>query len=252
MPDTHFEHIERFLHNELSPEELQQFEKQLAEDGALREDLRIYKEINGMLSLHFNPSQEEINLKKQLQHRQAAYFSSGERMVKAMKSRRSMWYTIVSIAAAAAIILFIWSPWQQNILSQYGQIKMTSPIVRGNEQNQLLTRASELFNQKKFSEALPLLDSLAKRDPDNAQSRFYRGVTLLHLHQPQSARKDLQLIFHGQSVYRFDAAYFTALSYLQQNQSDSCRTWLQKIPESAAIYPKAKKLLSNTATQGKK
>ncbi len=247
MPDTHFEHIERFLHDELTPEELQQFEKQLAEDNTLREELRIYKEINGIMSRHFNPSEEEINLKKQLEHRQAAYFSSGE-----PKSRRSMWYVIVSVAAAAAIILFIWSPWQQNILGQYGEIKMTSPIVRGNEQNQLLTRASELFNQKKFNEALPLLDSLVKLDPDNAQSRFYRGVTLLHLHQHQSARKDLQLIFHGQSVYRFDAAYFTALSYLQQNQSDSCRTWLQKIPESAAVYLKAKKVLNNESVQNEK
>ena len=87
-------------------------------------------------------------------------------------------------------------------------------------------------------QALRSLDSAVLANPSDARSVFYRGVTLLHLEQKAKAREDLNTIYNGESIYQYDAAYYMALSYLE-DKKDSSRTWLQKIPIDAPIYPKA-------------
>lgn len=241
MPDTNYEHIELYLNDDLSPEEKKVFEQRLKEESALQEELRIYKEVNGILSRRINPSEDEQHFRDMLQEKQAEYFSSGSKVVQ-MTSRRTRWYAIASVAAVVLIMITWWGPWQQTTLNQYGQIEMTPPTVRSDEQDNGLTEAAQLFNKNKYKEALPLLDKIVQANPSDSRSRFYRGVTLLHLDQEGKAREDLNTIYEGESIYKYDAAYFMALSYLENNK-DSARTWLEKIPQDAPIYSKAEKLL---------
>lgn len=244
MPDN-YEHIELYLNDEMSPEEKQDFEQRLKLDNELQDELHIYKEVNGILSRRINIPEDEQRLRDQLQEKQSQYFSSGAKVVP-ITSRRTWLYAIASVAAVILIMITWWGPWQETSLNRYGQIEMTAPTVRSNEQNTALTQAANLFNNKKYKQALPLLDSIVLANPSDARSRFYRGVTLLHLDQAAKAREDLNTIYNGESIYQFDAAYYIALSYLDKNK-DSSRNWLQKIPQDAPIYPKAKKLLEKVA-----
>lgn len=241
MPETNYEHIELYLNDEMSPEEKQDFEQRLKQDNKLQDELRVYKEVNGILSRRINISEDEQRLRDQLQDKQSQYFSSGAKVVP-ITSRRTRLYAIASVAAVILIMITWWGPWQETSLNRYGQIEMTAPTVRSNEQSTGLTEAAHLFNDKKYKQALPLLDSAVQANPSDARSRFYRGVTLLHLDQEVKAREDLNTIYNGESIYQYDAAYYIALSYMQDN-TDSSRTWLQKIPQDAPIYPKAEKLL---------
>ena len=72
---------------------------------------------------------------------------------------------------------------------------------------------------------------------------FYRGVTYLHTTQNKKARTDLQEIFRGNSVFKYNAAYYIGISYLQDKDKAEAKKWLKKIPEDAAVYPKVKELL---------
>lgn len=241
MPDTNYEHIELYLNDGLSPVEKQDFEQRLKQDNALQEQLRIYKEVNGILSRRMNLQEDEQRFRDQLQDKKYQYFSSGAKVVP-MTSRRQRWYAVASVAVIALLLITWWAPWQQNMLNRFGQIEMTASTVRGNEQNTGLTQAAQLFNKKKYKQALPILDSIVRTNPSDVRSRFYRGITLLHLQQEAKAREDLNTIYRGQSIFQYNAAYFIALSYLEDNK-DSSRIWLQKIPQDAAVYPKAEKIL---------
>ncbi len=242
MPESDYEHIERYLNDELSGEDKKEFEEQLKKDKKLRAEVRSYKEVNALLSRRLNLSEEEQRFRDQLQERRSQYFSPQSKIIN-FSARKLWWSSMASVAAVAAIILFLWAPWQQNLLRNYGQTRMTVPTVRGNEQNEGLTQAAQLFNNKKYKEALPLLDSLVRVSPSGSQNRFFRGVTYLHLLRDNKARQDFQTLFQGNSIYKYESAYFTALSFLQDGRKDSCIAWLHKIPQDAAVYPKAKKLL---------
>lgn len=242
MPDTNFENIELYLNNELSADERKEFETKLETDKQLQEQLQTYKEINNILIRRIDALENEQDLRKILSRKQAEYFTTEPKVVPINKHRNTRWlYT--AVAAAAILILLLWSPWQQNILSNYGHVKMTNPTVRGNGQNHRMTDAARLFNNGKYKDAFPLLDSAVHADPANAQHLFYRGVTLLHLKEETKAQQDLKAVFDGQSIYQYEAAYFMAISYLKKGHKDSCRIWLQKIPKDAAIYHSANKLL---------
>lgn len=241
MPDTNYEHIELYLNEEMSPEERHDFQQRLKQDNVLQEQLRQYKEVNGILSRRMNLPKDEQRLREQLQEKRSQYFSQDSKIVP-FTSHRKKWYAIASVAAVALILITLWAPWQQDTLGRYGHIQMITSTVRGNEQNAGKTKAAQLFNDKKYEQALPLLDSLVQINPSDARSRFYRGVTLLHLHREAKAREELNIIYKGQSIYQYNAAYFIALSYLQKNNKDSCRYWLQRIPKDAAVYPKAEKV----------
>jgi len=239
MTDTDFENIDNYLNDELPDLEREAFEARLEKDAELEEQFRLYSEVHHVLSEHFDRSEEEQALRGKLKQKQKHYFN--ENIPK--KSSKKLWISFISVAAAAIIIFLLWNPWQQNALNHYGQIEMTNPTVRGNEQNERMIRAAQLFNAGDYQKVLPLLDSAVKIQPDNAQNLFYRGVTILHLNKNEKALQDLQKVFNGTSVYRFEAAYFIGLSYYNTEEKDSCRKWLKKIPEDAAVADKAQRLL---------
>ncbi len=248
MSDNTFENIELYIHDELSPEERKNFEEKLRKDNTLKEQYQTYKEVHRILSKKINITEEEAALYETLERKRHQYFDQKEKVVPLKKRRKKLWLSVVSVAAAAILVFLFWNPGGQNVLSNYGQLEMTNPTVRGENQKQGMTKAAHLFNKKAYKEVLPLLDSVVQADPDNAQSLFYRGVTLLHLKREAEAQQDLKAVFEGESIYRYQAAYFMALSYLEKGDKSNCRKWLQKIPEEASISTKAKKVLDKIDT----
>ncbi|HLR38710.1 MAG TPA: hypothetical protein VK084_11745 [Chitinophagaceae bacterium] len=239
MTDTDFENMDRYLHDDFPALEREAFEERLEKDAEFKEQFRVYSEVYHVLSEHFDRSEEEQALRGKLKQKNQHYFNE----TSPKKSPKKLWISVISVAAAAIIIFLLWAPWQQNALNQYGQIEMTNPTVRGNEQNERMIRAAQLFNAGDYQKVLPLLDSAVRIKPDNAQNLFYRGVTLLHLNKNEKALQDLQKVFNGTSVYRFEAAYFIGLAYYNSAEKDSCREWLNKIPDDAAVADKAQRLL---------
>src|SRR5699024_10564001 len=153
------------------------------------------------------------SLRGYLKEKQKTYFSTEDTNDRPANRRR--WVPFVTLAAAAVLALLIWAPWQNNYLDRYGAIEMTSPVVRGENDRDMAAKAAELFNKGDYKSALPLIDSALKIHPKEAQLLFYRGVTYLHTTQNKKARTDLQEIFRGNSVFKYNAAYYIGISYLQ-------------------------------------
>jgi len=53
----------------------------------------------------------------------------------------------------------------------------------------------------------------------------------------------LEDLFKGESVYKYDAAYAVAMSYLKEDKKADTKFWLEKIPDGAVQYEKAQQLL---------
>ena len=59
----------------------------------------------------------------------------------------------------------------------------------------------------------------------------------------ENARKELMIVYNGVSSFKYDAAFYLALSYLKEKNKADCKNWLNKIPADAGIYNKAQELL---------
>jgi lipoprotein NlpI len=151
---------------------------------------------------------------------------------------------ITVLAIIIAGLLFI-SPWRKDVYRQFAPTEMVHHhIADTNNAAKLLHEAARNFNKRRFSETVKQLNQVLQIDSANTYARYYRGVSLLDMNLLPQARTDLQTVYKDdQSQYRYDAAFYLALSYLKESDKQHSVEWLLKIPEQAPIYWKAKKLI---------
>jgi hypothetical protein len=65
----------------------------------------------------------------------------------------------------------------------------------------------------------------------------------MHLGQTSEAEKIFTALYNGQSAFKYEAAFYLAVTYLKDGNKAASREWLQKIPADATNYGKAQELL---------
>ncbi len=248
MSTPDYDKISRYADGEMDAEELQAFEQMLQQDAALKKEVDLFREVNDTLKTKLYPGKDELALQSTLEEMRQQYFhNTGAKIVQFRKYR---W--VAAVAAAAIIIaLFIWSPWSQpDLYRQYASVEMNSVAERGTPADSLLQLVTQKFNDKNFEETIPLFETLLKTDEANSYLHFYYAVALLETGQVEKSRAELNQLYNGISIFRYDAAYFMALSYLRKSvpsekEKDrvACIQWLNQIPEDASIYSKGQNLL---------
>jgi hypothetical protein len=239
MNASDHELIDRYLSGDLNGEEQRNFEQRLLENANLRKALDTQRDLQDSLHRELFPDkQQQAFIQTLASHRGAVADQTQKRKEQIPR------YVIAATAMAAMIAgLLFFSPWQKDLYHQYASVEMVSPAERGEHNEGRLLKAVELFNDKEFAAAIPLLGEALVTDTANAYARYYRGIALMETNQLPEARTDLQKIFDGNSLFKYDAAFYMALTYLKDDDFANTRIWLQKIPEDAANYEKAQKLL---------
>ena len=110
-----------------------------------------------------------------------------------------------------------------------------------------MRKASELFNKKAYAAALPLLDSITKVQPGEAQLQLSLGICFLQTGKYEAAIAKFETLAAGQSSYKYDALFWKALVLLKQDKKEMCITTLKQIPAEAANFDKAKKMIKMIA-----
>lgn len=236
MNDIDYELIERYLSGDMTGEARAAFETRMLVEPALKDAVQHYAEVQESLrqSLKDDPQREQ--LKQTLEGNRHVF-----KETKPIPLRR-YYIAAASIAAVAAMVLF-WSPWQQDVYQQFGVQEMVSPAERGNASDTLLQSASRHFNQHRYQQAIDDLNKVIEHHPDDAFAIYYRGLAYLESKKHDYARADLEMIYNGESVFKYEAAFYIALSYFKEDKKDQCRSWLEKIPaEAGDTFERAQRL----------
>jgi predicted Zn-dependent protease len=130
---------------------------------------------------------------------------------------------------------------QPNLFDKYSAITMQA-AERGNPEDQLLP-AVIAFNKKDYTSAANLLAQLRQKDTANSFVNFYYGVSLLQTKHIIESREIFNQLYAGQSAFKFEAAFYQALTFLKEDNTALCKEWLLKIPADATSYNKAQELL---------
>ncbi len=245
-----FDHdmIGRYLEGEMNEAETKAFEAQMREDADLESTVELYREVNQTLKMKLHPGEKESALRNTLNELRSDFFSKEsveeKPTAKVVKFSRSRWIVAAAAVFIGAVMLTIWAPWKkQDLYEQYASIEMPGTAQRGTPTDTLLKKAGEDFNDKKFAEAVPLFESVLKNDAQNSFVQLYYAIALLQSGQVDRSRQQLTELYNGTSLFKYDAAFYIALSYLKEKNINSCKEWLNKIPADAGLYGKAQELM---------
>jgi hypothetical protein len=256
------ESIVRYVEDELSAEEKQQFEADLRKDPSLRAEVALYRELKASLQERLGQDAQRDALAGTLQQMQTIYFGTDSRAsisrtespiagavarspVQVRPRARQLRILLYGMTAAASVILvtmLLWPSGKADDIGRLGRTQMISATERGENADTLLQQASVYFNHEEFNKALPLLDKAVKADSSNQQALFYRGLSAWHTRDLAAARKDLERVYNNGSLLQYDAAFYIALSYAGENNKAAASAWLKKIPAGTPVSNKAKEL----------
>ncbi|RRN77927.1 hypothetical protein EIM50_17110 [Pseudoxanthomonas sp. SGD-10] len=233
--------IIRFVDGEMDSGEREAFELALERDEELRQEYELYLEVNGTLKAKFGADKADVEFRERLTEFNKVYFGKEEHT----RIRKLNVNKFIYAAAVILLALFIWAPWNKDLYEDYAEIKMVSVAERGTSGNDnLLLEATEAFNAKDYLTAKDKLGTLLTQDENNHMLKFYYGITLLETDEIANSRAHLEEVYKGESIFKDDAAFYLALSYVKEKDNDKAREWLEKISPDAAVFKKAEELKS--------
>jgi len=255
--------VARYQEGDMEPQERQNFEVLLQEDAELQELQASYKNINQTLKMKIAPEAEDLQLQNTLSVLNEQYFKALstaaahelEKPIHEPKVTKVVsikpYLKWVSIAAVLIIGLFVWAPWSSGLYNQYSFSKEMSVAERGSDQQNRMAKAATLYNKGDYAEARKILQQEYMMNPQNPLLAYYFAITLIETGQEYEARTVLISLYNGESVFKYDAAFYVALSFVKQDDKGQAIAWLSKIPKDNSNYDKAQSLMQKLKTQSK-
>jgi Tetratricopeptide repeat len=244
MKEFDYDMINRYLDGEMNAEELKAFELQMQQDGELNSEVELLKDVQSTLKIKLHPGENETALRSSLQEMNAEFFTGKTEQTKIIPLSRRRWITAIAAVFVMALLLTVWQPWKkEDLYQQYAAVQMPAIAERGATSDSLLKKAVENFNNKKFAEAIPAFETVLKDSAENSFVQYYYAIALLQNDNIEKARTQLTALYYGGSIFRNDAAFYMALSYLKEKNKAVCKDWLNKIPTDNAAWFKAQELL---------
>ncbi|WP_017258383.1 tetratricopeptide repeat protein [Pedobacter arcticus] len=228
---------------EMEANDIPGFEEALSQRSELQASLKLYRDIKGTLKPSLSPEESDVAFKANLAQFTKEHFKKQKPSAKIIAFSK-IWYA----AAVLVIGLLVWAPWNKNLYNKYSDTEMISFAERGENDQTVQQKATDAFNSGDYEEAKVLLTSIITKEPNNDMFRYYLGIAQLKsakASEIDSARSNLTTVAAKESLLKYDAMFFIALSYLKEKDTATCKTWLNRIPEDADVYDKAQALLKD-------
>ena len=239
--------VARYLEGDMELQEKEEFESSVQTDPELQQLLAEYKNVHQTLKMKLAPDEADRQMEGTLAALSKQYFAdnatqAGAKAAVPVVVSLKPYLKWMSIAAVLIIGLLVWAPWSANLYEKYAISKEMSVVERGEGGQNNLDKAAEFYNAGDFTTASGLLQKEYALRPDNSMVAYYYGVTLIETAKSAEARTILTKIFEGESVFKYDAAFYIALSYVKEKNNQEALSWLSKIPQGTSNYDKALKL----------
>ncbi len=228
--------LEMYLDGALAGEELMSFEKRLQEETALAQALEERSALHQFLK--DQPQREQVE--NILPEVAKAHFKPSAK-IRPLWQRSS--FRIASIAAAIALIVFIWQPWQQaSLYEQFGQHKNLALAERGTP-NLDPSNIEKAFAAKEYQKSIPLLENYLQAYPNSIEANLYLGICHLESNHYQRSTAIFKSIAEGESSFKYAGLWYLALTAVKQKQAEQAAAYLTLIPEDSAYFGQANALL---------
>lgn len=246
--------IERYLFNEMTPEEEQEFLSRIESDPHLKEEVEMTALIIGATS-KVGKKEDLADIQVLLQ----ANLSEVQELTE-QKKRKPILKTMTWIASSVAVILmavlFInynkqnnninhlyssyYQPYEADARFSLDRDKLRGSFVITKEDSTLLMKGMILYENQKYSEALNYFNQISKRYDSN-QYILHKSICLLEIGEAEKAVQVLEAAINENSKrwkYYQDAEWYLALAYIKTKRIKEAKSLLHKIGTDNVIYAK--------------
>lgn len=264
--DYNYEQIVKYLKNELSSAEMQSFEQELSINKTLKEEVILYKDVEASLSNQFNYEKEDSELQitfNKLGKKYATEYSETQSETTATDSVTSKTHSqeeinqtkpsiirrlfpLAALAAAAALLLFMFNPFTQQLspaqLADQNFTPYTLETFMGNgDSDEFLKKGKKYYNGEAYALAIETFDQYLITNPTDGEVLLAKGSAQFKLNKIDASIQTFQQINNKTS-----AKWYLALAHLKNGESEKAKTLLQGLSkkEDNKLYTeKAKELL---------
>lgn len=156
-------------------------------------------------------------------------------------------YAWLAVAASVVLLLsfvflFRSSPGDpfNDFYESYPNYEVTT--LRGEEELDLIERAYQAYDLKKYEEAEELFTELLGSE-ENLPAQFFRGMSRIEIQKYDLALADLQVLIFSDSEYSDDATWYSALLLVRAGESIKAKELLAQLADSEDYKQKAERLL---------
>lgn len=232
--------IDRYLHRELTEEELAAFELEMENNADLVAEVSLYQNIDAAiqesdvmtLRARLNAINHDIAGEK---HQEGSFITrtKGKRLV------------AVSVAASLILLLGIGSILKNNLSAPgdlYGEYYSAYPATgisraSGTGLDSKVSEALLQFNERNYGESLVLFRAVLDQDADNPVGNFYSGMAYQETGQYEKAIGHYQQVIQaGNNLFVNQAEWYSGLCYLQNDDRRNAVRRFKKIANSKSFY----------------
>lgn len=253
--------IDRYLNGQMTQEEQADFERELAEDQELREEVETAKTFlvgmehlgTGELRSDLKATNEMLN---DIRHNTEVDFEGHGTPSQRRKQALFRTAKMKGIGIAALLVfliglsyvLFFQESDPQNLFARHYEkppnllaVEMRSESSGEPE----LTKFMKAYEDGEYSKAIKRANAILESEPDKQEVRFYRGIMYLEQTNYQKALSDLEFTQNNIDKYREKALWYSGLIHLKLDHPTKAINQLQTLKESApsTYRQKADKLL---------
>lgn len=228
--------IEQHFSKSLSLEAQKEFDHLMSTDSDFEKAVTFQTNLKTVIA-----KEEQIKLKRELQYL--------ENSTQKPKTKYIKWLVAASIVLLLAIPSF-WYFGQSNLSNEdlfatnfepYRNV--VHPIVRGENYNDLKTKAFVAYESKNYNEALSSFDALLSKN-DDATISFYKANVLLQLNKNDEAISILSENKNLTKTLRSQQQWYLALAYIKTDANEKAKTILKELINSSDFKKEqAKELL---------
>ena len=236
--DTKFnlnELIERYLNNQLNPEELDSFNKEMELNEKFRREVELEKDLKIIVQ-----REDVLDLRRKI-HKAALSYNRKNESPKILHINIKRTILIAACIAAAffvSILIYNNIPRKNsnnNLFNTYYNSDISLNLNRSG--NNGLAEALISYNQKNYQDAINIFNDILSSDSSNIAVAFYAGVSYIETEDFKSAIKLFNHIIKDQdNLYIEHAEWFRALCLLRTGNKAEAIKEFEKISKDTINY----------------
>jgi len=234
---TNMEIIDKYLYGEMDDQELKDFERLLATDKEVQEELELHRSIDDAIIeediMSFRDTMQMIYAEDQKVKRVPAGFP-----------RRKLYFAAATLAlllATGGIVKKVSQPEYDNheIFNKFYQpYDVTVTYRSGNtETDRLLLTALQKYEDENYEEALLLFEQLLEKRKDDMAVNLYSGISYLEMEKYQKATHTFQtIIADDNNLFIEQAEWYLAMCYVKTDENGKAKELLDELIKKESYY----------------
>lgn len=236
--EFHRNQIDRYVNDQMEGEERVQFEQRMREHVELAESVHMHRDVQAGIEYHFMKELKQELIRsdqKKAESRTMAFLAVAASI-------------LVVIGLGVTYLLLNNNSTNKDLFAAYFEPypNIIAPVSRSGDTG-AYEGVMQLYETKRYAEAIPGFTSLIDEHSERTGLIFYRGIAYLSINEPEKAAADFKAVVAAdEDAFVEPARWYLALSRLKMGKEAEAREGFEKIKNSGgAMSAQADQILED-------